>query len=175
MALEHLFKRYQRPLYQTALGITHDAELAEEIVQDCFYRLYRYAGRLDESLPLAPWLYRVLINLCYSRLKRRRFWSEPFHKLAGRLRAGPGSAPEHIVERREVHELVRETLRELSPHHRAVLVLHYFQDYSVAEIAEILQCSEGTVKSRLHHARRLLKQRLSKELDLFANVFSNQF
>ena len=78
-ALEILFRRDQTMLYQTARGVTHDEQIAEEVVQDCFYKLYRYASRLDTTQPLAPWLYRVTINLCYSRLRRRRLWSEPFH------------------------------------------------------------------------------------------------
>src|ERR671927_60834 len=54
-ALEQLFIRYQRQIYQLALGITRDAETAEEVLQDTFYRLYNHAGELDRSLPLLPW------------------------------------------------------------------------------------------------------------------------
>jgi RNA polymerase sigma-70 factor (ECF subfamily) len=173
-ALEQLFKRYQHSLYQTALGITHDPELSEEIVQDCFYKLYRHADTLDATLPLAPWLYRVGVNLCYSMLRRRRPWSEPFHNLAERLRVSGQQAPEQVAEQHEVQSIVRETLQELSPQHRAVLVLHYFHDYSVTEIAAILECPEGTIKSRLHHARRLLKQRLIQRLGSAPDSLPNQ-
>lgn len=160
-ALQTLFDRYRQQLYQTALGITRDPQLAEEVLQDCFYRLYRYASKLDGSSPLAPWLYRVTVNLCYSRLKKRRHWMESFHQLAERLWAGPRSAPEHVAEQHEMQAVVRETLARLSPQHRAVLVLHYFHDYSLTEIAEILECPEGTVKSRLFYARKVLKDQLS--------------
>lgn len=161
IALQTLFERYRQAMYQTALGITRQPEIAEEVVQDCFYRLYRYAPRLDGSLPLGPWLYRVTVNLCYSRLKRRRrYWTESFHVLAERLKAGPRSAPEQIAEQHELQDIVRETLNQLSPQHRAVLVLHYFHEYSVAEIATILETPEGTVKSRLFYARKVLKQHL---------------
>lgn len=162
LALQTLFERYRHVMYQTALGITRQPEIAEEVVQDCFYRLYRYAAKLDSSLPLAPWLYRVTVNLCYSRLKRRRRrpWTESFHALAERLKAGPRSTPEHVAEQHELQGIVRATLNQLSPHHRAVLVLHYFHEYSVAEIADILETPEGTVKSRLFYARKLLKAQL---------------
>jgi RNA polymerase sigma-70 factor, ECF subfamily len=173
-ALEQLFKRYQHSLYQTALGITHDPELSEEIVQDCFYKLYRHADTLDAALPLAPWLYRVTVNLCYSMLRRRRPWSESFHNLAERLRTSGQQAPEQLAEQHEVQSIVRETLQELTPQHRAVLVLHYFHDYSVTEIAEILECPEGTIKSRLHHARRLLKQRLIQRIGSAPDSLPNQ-
>lgn len=156
VALELLFTRYQRQVYQLALGITRDAETAEEVLQDTFYRLYNHAGELDRTLPLLPWLYRVAANLAYNQA-RRNFWSEPFHALAERLRVPVRRQPEQIAEQHELQATVRAMLDELPPNHRAVLVLHYLEDYSIPEIAAILDCPEGTVKSRLHHARKLLR------------------
>lgn len=162
-ALQTLFGRYRQQLYQTALGITRDPGIAEEVLQDCLYRLYRHAGKLDGSTPLAPWLYRVTVNLCYSHLKKRkRHWAESFHQFAERLWASPRSAPDYLAEQHEMQAVVRQTLARLSPPHRAVLVLHYFHDYSLTEIAEILECPEGTVKSRLFYARKVLKDQLSR-------------
>ena len=162
-ALQTLFGRYRQQLYQTALGITRDEDLAEEVLQDCFYRLYRYASKLDGSAPLAPWLYRVTVNLCYTRLQTsRRHWAESFHNFAERLWSNPRTAPENVAEQHEMQAVVRETMGRLSPQHRAVLVLHYFHDYSLTEIAEILECPEGTVKSRLFYARKLMGEQLSR-------------
>ncbi len=158
--LELLVARYRRQVYQLALGITRDPETAEEVLQDTFYRLYQHASTLDRALPLLPWLYRVAANLAYNSARRRRFWSEPFHALAERLFAPPLRSPEHIAEQHELQAIVRAVLDELPPHHRAVLVLHYLEDYSIPEIAAILGCPAGTVKSRLHHARKVLKDRL---------------
>jgi RNA polymerase sigma-70 factor, ECF subfamily len=162
LALEQLFARYQRQIYQLALGITRDAETAEEVLQDTFYRLHKHAAQLDGSLPLLPWLYRVAANLSYNQARRRHAWAEPFHVLAERLFVPPWRSPEHIAEEHEVQAIVRATLDALSPKHRAVLVLHYIHEYSVQEIAAILDCPEGTVKSRLHHARKLLKEQLER-------------
>jgi RNA polymerase sigma-70 factor (ECF subfamily) len=162
VALECLFERYQRQVFQLAFGITRDAETAEEILQDTFYRLHRCAADLDGSLPLLPWLYRVAANLSYNQARRKRFWSEPLHMLAERLRDTVRRSPEYIAEQHELQAIVRALLDELPPNHRAVLVLHYLQDYSIPEIAGILDCPEGTVKSRLFHARKLLKARLQR-------------
>jgi RNA polymerase sigma-70 factor (ECF subfamily) len=161
-ALEQLFARYQRQVYQLAFGITHDAETAEEVLQDTFYRLHVHAADLDGSLPLLPWLYRVAANLAYNQARRRGFWGEPFHALAERLRAPARRSPEHIAEQHELQAIVRSVLDDLPPNHRAVLVLHYLQEYSITEIAAIFDCPEGTVKSRLHHARKLLKAQLQR-------------
>ena len=160
--LELLFARYQSQVYRLALGITRNAETAEEVLQDTFYRLYVHAGQLDANLPLLPWLYRVAANLAYNQARRRGFWSEPFHALSERLRVPALRLPEHIAEQHELQEIVRALLDELPANHRAVLVLHYLEDYSIAEVAAILDCPEGTVKSRLHHARNLLKGYLQR-------------
>jgi len=164
-ALEALFLKYQASVFQTALGVTRDPHVAEEVMQDTFFRLYRYADRLDGSLPLAPWLYRVSINLCYNRLKSLRAWTDSFHELAERLFTPSSTSPEQAAERNELQELVQAALRELDTKHRAVLVLYYLHDYSVQEIAEITGVPDGTVKSRLFHARKLLRRRLEQRFD----------
>lgn len=161
-ALEVLFRKYQASVYQTALGVTRDPQVAEEVLQDTFFRLYRYAGRLDGSMPLAPWLYRVSINLCYNRLKSLKAWTDSFHELAERLFSPNSASPEQTAERNELQELVQTALSALDPKHRAVLVLYYLHDYAVHEIAEITGVPEGTVKSRLFHARKLLRQHLEQ-------------
>lgn len=161
-ALETLFNKYQASVYQTAFGVTRDAHLAEEVLQDTFFRLYRFADRINGELPLAPWLYRVTINLCYNRLKGLRAWTDSFHELAERLFAPHHQSPERAAEQNELQVLVQEALADLDPKHRAVLVLRYLHDYSMGEIAAIVGVPEGTVKSRLFHARKVLKQRLEQ-------------
>ncbi|HNP70946.1 MAG TPA: RNA polymerase sigma factor [Kouleothrix sp.] len=161
-ALETVFGRYQRQVYQLALGITRNAETAEEVLQDTFYRLYRQAGELDGAQPLLPWLYRVAANLSYNCARRQRLWHEPFHALAERLFAPARRSPEQIAEQHELQTIVRAVLDDLPPNHRSVLVLHYLEDLSIPEVAAILDCPEGTVKSRLHHARKLLKGQLQR-------------
>jgi len=161
-ALEALFTKYQATVYQTAFAVTRDAQIAEEVLQDTFFRLYRHAGRLDGSFPLAPWLYRVTINLCYNRLKGLRAWTDSFHELAERLFTSNSISPEQAAERSELQTVVQTALAHLDPKHRAVLVLYYLHDYAVQEIAEITGVPEGTVKSRLFHARKLLRQYLEQ-------------
>jgi RNA polymerase sigma-70 factor (ECF subfamily) len=161
-ALEALFYKYQASVYQTAFGVTRDVHIAEEVLQDTFFRLYRYADRINGDLPLAPWLYRVTINLCYNRLKGLRAWTDSFHELAERLFAPQQQSPERAAEQSELQALLQAALADLDPKHRAVLVLHYLHDYGVNEIAAIVGVPEGTVKSRLFHARKVLKQRLEQ-------------
>ena len=167
-ALEKLFLAYQERVYQLAIGITRDAETAEEVVQDTFYRLYLNARRIDPNLPLLPWLYRVAANLSYNCARAHRRWSGALQRFTERLWELPAGSPEALAEQHELQELVRATLDILTPRHRAVLVLHYVHDYNIDEIAAILSCPAGTVKSRLFHARKLLKEHLQAQHGLTA-------
>ncbi|MBC8161753.1 MAG: RNA polymerase sigma factor [Roseiflexaceae bacterium] len=159
-ALEGLHERYRRPVYTLAHGITRSQETAEEVLQDTFYRLYTNAGKLDAAQPLLPWLYRVATNLSYNSVRRRWNILEPLTLLTERLFAPQRRSPEHLAEQRELQDIVHATLQEIPLNHRAVLTLYYLHEYSILEIADILELPEGTIKSRLHHARKLLKARL---------------
>lgn len=172
-ALEELFRVYQKRVYQLAMGITADAETAEEVVQDTFYRLYSNASKLDAALLLA-WLYRVAANLSYNRARAHRRWMSALQGLADRMWDTPRLTPELLAEQHELRDLVRDLLTSLPPRHRAVLVLHYMGDYSIQEVAAILHCPEGTVKSRLYHARKLLKEQLQTRYGITAPLLLDQ-
>ncbi|NOK60774.1 MAG: hypothetical protein GFH27_549289n243 [Chloroflexi bacterium AL-W] len=159
-ALEQLFTHYRQRVYGFAVNITRDTQTAEEVLQDVFYRLWSNASRIDTALPLLPWLYRVTSNAAYNRVRRQSFWTVPFHAIAEYMRMPLRRSPEYVAEQHELQIIVRETLDVLSPTHRSVLSLYYLQDYSIAEIATILEQPEGTVKSRLHYARKLLKEQI---------------
>jgi RNA polymerase sigma-70 factor (ECF subfamily) len=156
-AFEELFHKYKGAIYRTALAITRDAGVAEEVLQDCFYKTYCHIDRIQPDVPLSPWLHRVAVNLSCNALKRKRRWFEPIENLAERLFADPHHSPEHLCEQGELQGTIRDIVNNLPLKHRVVVVLHYLQDLSLPEIAEILDCPVGTVKSRLHYARKVLK------------------
>jgi RNA polymerase sigma-70 factor (ECF subfamily) len=159
-ALGVLFDRYYTQIYRTALAITHDSTVAEDIAQDCFLRLHRYANRIDTNLPLAPWLYRVTVNLSYtwaSRHKKRRVSLEA---VVDYLMSPARNAPDQLAERANVQDEIRMAIRELNFNQRVVVVLHYLNGLSLEDIAETLDCPVGTVKSRLYYARENLRHRL---------------
>ena len=92
-AFEEFFNTFKRPIYATALAITRDPFLAEEVLQDCFVKAYRVRERLDEGRSPLPWLQRVTINLCYSRVSRRRTLAEPITSLITNLVVDLAAAP----------------------------------------------------------------------------------
>lgn len=163
LALGVLYERHKTQVYRVALAITRDPNAAEDILQEGFLRLHSSVDRFDETRPLAPWLYRVTVNLSYNWVTRRGRWLVPMEGAMERLRAGPKSSPETVVEQNELQRIVREALNALGFEHRVVLVLFYLGEFSLKEIAHILDLPEGTVKSRLHYGRKRLRSRLERD------------
>lgn len=158
-ALGELYEKYKTPIYRTALAITRDESLAEDILQETFIRVYFHADKFDDTLPLMPWLYRVTVNLCYTWTNRvRRLWNalqQTFEHMPSSTRH-----PEAIAEEWEWQQIVQQVLDALPVDHRTVIVLHYIEGLSLQEIAYITDVPEGTVKSRLHYAREKVRKAL---------------
>ena len=162
-AFEEFFNRFKRPVYATALAITRDPFLAEEVLQDCFVKAYRVRDRLDPARSPLPWLQRVTINLCYSRVSRRRALAEPITSLITNLVVDLAARPDQVVESREVLDVLQRGIDALPPKQQAAIILYYLHGYSLAEAAEIADCNVGTMKSRLHYALKALRARLPIE------------
>lgn len=159
-ALGALYDRHQRLVYRTALAITGDAQAADDLLQDVFLRLHRFAGNIDPLRPLEPWLYRMTTNLAYDWVKRRNRWPQPLEDLADWLAGSGRNLPDETLEQLDEWALVHRAVASLSLSQRVVVVLYYLNDLSLQEIAEILQVPVGTVKSRLHYGRIALKRKL---------------
>ena len=161
-AFEEFFNAYKRPIYTTALAITRDPFLAEEILQDCFVKAYRVRHRLRTDRSPLPWLQRVTTNLCYSRIARRRAIMEPLTALIRDV-ADMTSRPDQVAEAREITEVLQRGIDALPPKQQTAVILYYLHGYSLAESAEIADCNVGTMKSRLHYALKALRSRLPEE------------
>jgi len=163
-AFETLFFKYQGQIYRTGLAITRDPGAAEEVLQDCFYKTYLNIMNITGDGSLSPWLHRVAVNLSCNAIKRRRVYLEPIDDVAeATFASDPHQSPEAQAERAELQGTMREAINSLPLKHRLVITLHYLQDFSLPEIAYILDLPVGTVKSRLHHARKALRLRLETQ------------
>lgn len=159
-ALGNLFDRYYAQVYRSAIVITQDNAAAEDIAQECFLKIHRYAHRIDTNLPLIPWLYRVTVNLSYTWVTRQKRRTISLDGMVDRLISPNWLSPDHLAEHSETQRQVREAIGELNLNQRVVVALHYLSGQSLEEIAEILDCPLGTVKSRLHYARENLRHQL---------------
>ena len=170
-ALGGLYDQYNRLVYRTALGILGEPETAADLLQEVFLRLYRFAKRIDPDRPLEPWLYRMTVNLSYTWVKRRR-WLQPLEDIADWLAGDRRQQPSVQYEENETIDLVAKAITQLPLPQRSVIVLYYINDCSLQEVSEILDIPAGTVKSRLHYARLILKKYMDvhgdaqKELNL---------
>jgi RNA polymerase sigma-70 factor (ECF subfamily) len=143
--------------YRTAYLIVRDPVEAEDAVQEAFLRVWRFRDALPEGDGMQPWLYRVLVNTCYSHLRKeiprrdRSAGPEPL----GRVAAGT-AGPEGAATASATADVVLDALEDLPEHLRVVAVLRYWTGLSEREIATAIRRRPGTVKSRLHEARRRL-------------------
>jgi RNA polymerase sigma-70 factor (ECF subfamily) len=165
-ALGELYDRYQALVYRTALVITNDSNAAEDLLQDVFLRLHRFADRIDPQRPLEPWLYRMTANLSYTWVKRSRRWYRPLEDLAEWLVGGEKNSPQEQIEQDDDWEQVQRAVSSLPLQQRVVVVLYYLNDLSLQEISDILDVPVGTVKSRLHYGRMALKLKLGLDNDI---------
>jgi len=158
-ALGELYNRYKYMVFRTALAITGDQETASDLLQDVFLRFYRYAERIDVERPVEPWLYRMTANLSYSWVKRQKRFANPLEFISEWFNTRSEN-PSEIVEQKDNWRQIRTALMKLPLRHRVVIVLYYLDDLSIKNIAEILEIPQGTVKSRLHKGRIILRNEI---------------
>lgn len=152
-AFEALFRAYSRRLIQTAYLITADRRVAEEVMQEAFAQMFRMVGQLRAPEAFGAWLYRIAVREARRSSARER--SE--RGVAVRTADGPIPSESSDVVARQA---LWEAIGRLPQQQRIAVVLHYFQDRPVAEIAEIMETPEGTVKSWLHRARQTLSREM---------------
>jgi RNA polymerase sigma-70 factor (ECF subfamily) len=139
-------------LYSVAYRILRDAGRAEDAVQQTFLIAWRELPSLRDESRLEAWLYRLLVNACYAELRHTRRW-QPGLRLVSLDVPSEDDAQLSVADRDELDR----AFRRLSGEQRAVLVLHHYVGLSGAEIGTALGLSPGTVRSRLHYARQLMR------------------
>lgn len=160
-AFARLVERHADGLLNYLARLTGSPETAEDLAQETFLRLYRTAGRYRETGHFQAYLYRIATNLARSERRRQLRWRALHPLLAASTpdRAEPGAGRRLLG--REMGEALERALAELSPKLRAPILLHEVEGLAVAEVARTLGCPPGTVKSRLHRARKHLERALA--------------
>ncbi|MFB0537879.1 MAG: RNA polymerase sigma factor [Anaerolineae bacterium] len=169
-AFEALYDKYKGPVYRTALAITRDQSAAEDILQECFLKVYVHVDKIDVSRPLSPWIHRIAVNLSYNWVTKRKRWLPSLGEVIDQFVGDDHDSPEHVLEREELQRIVQEAIHSLSFAQRVVIVLFYLNGFSLEEIAYILDCPVGTVKSRLYYGRQNLRRKLGVDERLPAGV-----
>jgi RNA polymerase sigma-70 factor (ECF subfamily) len=165
-AFDALFYRYKDGIFRLGLAITKDPSHAEEIVVDTFTRAHRALARLEPEGSLRPWLYRVAINLSYNRRPRKGIVLSTIEDVTEEVMESGDRSPSSLAELAETRRIVLAAVETLGPKHKIVVVLHYLNGLNLAEIAQVIDCPVGTVKSRLHYALRRLRAHLAAHPEL---------
>lgn len=164
-AWDTLLKQYQMPLYAYVAELVRDAHLALDLVQETFAAAIRHIGALRDDRRFGSWLFGIAHQKCIQQWRRTGrteaiFAPTPEDDSPERWPDHDALDPRTALLRREEAEQFFALLDELSDSHRAVLLLHVVEEFSLEEIAGITGVPAGTVKSRLHHAKRALRERL---------------
>jgi RNA polymerase sigma-70 factor (ECF subfamily) len=163
VAWEALFRRYQMPLYVYVAELTRDERFALDIVQDTFVTALRHLASLRDDEKFGSWLFRIAHQKCIQQWRknaREQTALEAVHELA----PPDGDSPNEIIIREEQEALLMQLIAILPPPQRSVLLLYFVEDFSLEEIAAITGSQLGTVKSRLHYAKKALRQMLENQI-----------
>ncbi|MBB6734473.1 RNA polymerase sigma factor [Cohnella zeiphila] len=155
-----LVRRFKDYVYRYAYGMLGDRMEAEDVTQEAFLKCYAALPRLENEFSFVSWLQRIVSNLCSDHLKKRqKEKTKPIQETLSQM---------EISEARQRHSAqdlkwtIEESLKQLSPDHRQIILLHDVQGFRYEEIAQTLEIPVGTVKSRLNAARLALRQIMKK-------------
>ena len=163
-AIEHFVQTYQQDVYRLALSILDDSTEAEEATQDSLLSALRSLDSFRGVSSLKTWLYSITVNICRTRLQRYKRRAGLIETLGGILqihKTRQAGIEDHAIQN-ESEEALWQAIHRIDEKHRIPIVLRYYHDLSVPEIANILQIPEGTVHSRLNTARRQLHEVLKE-------------
>ncbi|MBV8331659.1 MAG: sigma-70 family RNA polymerase sigma factor [Candidatus Eremiobacteraeota bacterium] len=168
--VERAIEQYGKATYNFAFRLTGNESDARDLTQEAFIRVYRAWRSFQPGTSFLSWIYRIVTNLYRDELRRRkgRFQEEIPEDNApqefGGQRPLAVDPIEEYVER-QLSEPMSQSLRKLSPDQRQVIILADIEEYSYQEIADVMGCSIGTVRSRLHRARALLRRLIQQEYE----------
>lgn len=157
-AFEELLTRYEKPVYNAAYRMLHNAEDARDVTQNVFLRVFENLDKYDPSFRPFSWIYRIALNESINWLKK----SSRLEAL-DKETADQGDGPEQEAGMQQLGEGMEAALMSIKSEYRAVIILKHVMGCSYIEIGEVLDIPEKTVKSRLYTARQMLQQRLTTQ------------
>jgi RNA polymerase sigma-70 factor (ECF subfamily) len=161
-AFDELFHKYRDKIYSTAYRMINNQEDALDLTQEIFLKVYQKIGKYDFKSTFSTWLYRLAMNVCIDELRKRK----KVNLVPLSQDYADEKTPADNVISKEEEDLIWEALNSLKEKERAILVLRDVEGLPYDEIAKILKCSLGRVKSRIHESREKLKMALERSMKL---------
>lgn len=154
-----IVSRYKEAVFGLCLGFLRNRADAEDIAHDAFIRAYENLRRYHLEKKFSTWLFTIASNLCRNRLRYRRY-----HPVVASPDSTDGGIdPAAAVAREDRRARIKEALDQLPSGYRAPLVLRYYNELSYREIAELLSLPEGTIKTRIHRGKVILKEKIERD------------
>jgi RNA polymerase sigma-70 factor (ECF subfamily) len=161
-AWDILFRRYQLPLYVYVFELAHDEQTSLDLVQETFIAAVRHIGSLRDDAKFGSWLFGIAHQKCLQRWRKQNREEILLDEIPGAPDESENN-PDDLLIRREQEAEFMQLLNQLPLPQRSVLLLHFVEDFSLDEIAGITGTPIGTVKSRLHYAKKALRTLLEQE------------
>lgn len=162
-AFRELFERYHRQVLAVAVGMTGNSDDAKDVAQEAFLRAHRSLESFHGESSFYTWLYRIAVNVA---IDFRRRDSRRAEVIQSGLVVEEAAVPQETLEpsaelaRKQIGERIFAVIDELTPEHKAAILLREIEGLSYEDISKVMQCSKGTVMSRLHYARKKLQAKL---------------
>jgi RNA polymerase sigma-70 factor, ECF subfamily len=153
---EDLVAIMEKPLLYYAIRLAGNHDAALDVLQETWIRALRGIPNLKDPGSIRPWLYKIVHGIAVDHVRRKRV-----REHAEEVRSEVPEATELETFSADDAAAIHRALDELEPKHKEVLTLYFLEEFSIAEIAEVIDCPEGTVKSRLHHAKKTMRAILS--------------
>jgi len=178
-AFEQLIEGYQRKIFNLALRIIGNYDDASDLAQEVLIRIYKSIGGFKEQSSFSTWVYRITTNVCLDDLRKKK--NRKVISLDEEIRVEDGEMkrqivsddplPDDVAEKSELRKTVFNAINNLSAEHRIIIVLRELHGFSYEEIAKIIKCPKGTVKSRINRARQALKCILQANRELLCEEY----
>jgi RNA polymerase sigma-70 factor, ECF subfamily len=170
-AYRELLRRYQRPVFSLVYRMVRDRELAEDLAQECFIKVFNHVDRYDAKYKFSSWLFKIASNLAIDTLRRKelrtvsiegsRHATSSEEEEATRISiVSHDPNPEQALEAKQLGGRIEEAIARLRPEYRTAVLLRHVEGRAYEEIAEIMEVPLGTVKTYIHRARGELKEML---------------
>jgi RNA polymerase sigma-70 factor, ECF subfamily len=174
LAFEGIMRRHNQLLFRTARSILKSDDETEDALQEAYLRAWRAIGSFREDARLSTWLARIVINESLGRRRRRSALVLPLdpavsangETMESQVPGDPDHQPERVAMREEIRQLIERRIDRLPDAYRTVFVLRAVEEMSVAETALVLDLTEATVRTRFLRARGMLREHLSRDIDM---------
>jgi len=169
-AFVELFKMYEKYLYKLCYNYVQNEQDALDIAQEVYIKAFNNISKFDVKMPFHPWFRTIAVNTCINFKRVRKYDSVSLNagneddKALEEVIAAPRDVESEVLDK-ELGRLIKENLKCLRPKHRMVLILRYYEGLSYEEIAAVLKEPLGTVKTDIHRARNILKEKLRNAME----------